>query len=1310
MKLRLSLRARLVILVIVAVVPLFALSLYKALRAADAALGLATSNLQFAGSLAASNQDRIAESARQLLTAIASEPSVQEGRQSNCQDFVERLRGRFPAYTNFGLIGADGTIRCHSAGSIGAPVLVGDRDYFREAVARREFVVGTYLVGRLSGQGVLTFALPLSEAGGASGGVVFAALKPEEFSRTVDPAQLPVGARLTILDRAGTVLAAYPRGAAEVGHKVADPALQQALVAGATGVREAPDANGSERIYAFAPSTGAGRGALFASVSMDREQIVGPGRALLALEMLALALGAVLGGWLAWIIGGRSIVEPARQLLDATGRLQQGELDVRVPIKRAWVDGEFGNIASGFNLMAESLQQRQNDLQTELVRSRQAYATLELVLNSMQEGLIAVDVNGRFLLFNDAAARIFPRDEAMARQPAQRAQKLGLFKPDTDMLMDPEDLPMQRALRGESGTQALALVRNALVPEGRLVSGSYHPMLGADGAILGGLVVFSDITEVQRLEAEQARHYVQLRESEERFRTLFMGAATGISMSTADGRYLKANPAYCAMVGYSEEELMEMDYRTITHPDDAPANQALNDRLLAGEIDNFVLEKRYRHRDGTIAWGRASISAVLRGPDRRPTSIVAVTEDITAQRESQEALLSSEQRYGALFDSAPVPMWVFDAETLRFLTVNDAAVRGYGFSREEFLAMTPFGIRSEAEQRRFRSDVAQGLRDGGGTWLHTRKDGSEFPVEAISRSIQYEGRPAHFVLALDITAQVKAERDNEEYLFTLQRAADAAQAIVQHQTLQGTLHEVAEQARAVIRAHQSIVTLAYNQDWAQSVSAVSLSDRYEKYRDYVGNPDGSGIYTLVCETNRPLRLTQAELLAHPRWRGFGAHAAQHPVMRGWLAVPLVGRGGKNIGVLQLSDKYEGEFTQQDEYVALEMAQLASIAIENTALFDQIQELNQGLEQKVAERTRALTRQEALFRALAEGAPQLVWTTDASGERLTFLNRAWYELVGGTPEDWLERSGIGAIHPDDREATSANWRRSRETLSVFTGVRRVRARDGSYHTMSYRASPVRDESGEVAFWVGIDADITEIKAIEEALRQSNHELEAFSYSVSHDLRSPLNTVDGFSRLLAKQLGERIDERSGHYLSRIQAGVAQMGQLIDGLLSLAQVSRTPLRHETVDLGAMAAEILGHLRQQDPGREAVIEVQPGLLVRGDPRLLRVVLDNMLGNAWKFSSLKPCTEITVGRRDGLEAAPVYFVRDNGTGFDMAYADKLFTAFQRLHAVAEFPGTGIGLATASRVIHRHGGRIWAESQPGQGTCFFFTLPPGAGA
>ena len=241
------------------------------------------------------------------------------------------------------------------------------------------------------------------------------------------------------------------------------------------------------------------------------------------------------------------------------------------------------------------------------------------------------------------------------------------------------------------------------------------------------------------------------------------------------------------------------------------------------------------------------------------------------------------------------------------------------------------------------------------------------------------------------------------------------------------------------------------------------------------------------------------------------------------------------------------------------------------------------------------------------------------------------------------------------------------------------------------------------------------SLEERVRQrtaqlefANQQLEAFSYSVSHDLRSPLSAIDGFSDLLVKASkrpgAPPLSERSQHYLARIRAGVGQMGELIDALLSLAQVSRSTLHWEQVAIGAQANALLASLQEREPERTCRLRVDTQLLAQGDARLLRQVLDNLLSNAWKFTRDQACTEITVGGEAGSGGEMIYFVRDNGAGFDMAYVEKLFGAFQRLHSQAEFAGTGIGLATVQRIIARHGGRVWAESAAGQGATFYFTL------
>lgn len=222
-----------------------------------------------------------------------------------------------------------------------------------------------------------------------------------------------------------------------------------------------------------------------------------------------------------------------------------------------------------------------------------------------------------------------------------------------------------------------------------------------------------------------------------------------------------------------------------------------------------------------------------------------------------------------------------------------------------------------------------------------------------------------------------------------------------------------------------------------------------------------------------------------------------------------------------------------------------------------------------------------------------------------------------------------------------------------------------------------------------------------------ELETFSYSVSHDLRAPLRAIDGFSRVILEDHGEQLDPVARGYLERVIAAVQRMGGLIDDLLSLSRVSRQELVMANVDLSALANEILTELQEQSPQRRVTFDITPALIAQGDNKLLRVALSNLLGNAWKYTGNTDNAHIEFHCIKQPDAAPLYCVRDNGAGFDMQYAGKLFQPFQRLHTPKEFPGSGIGLATVSRIMHRHGGKIWAESETGKGARFCFTLKTG---
>ncbi|UFS69763.1 ATP-binding protein [Geomonas sp. RF6] len=238
---------------------------------------------------------------------------------------------------------------------------------------------------------------------------------------------------------------------------------------------------------------------------------------------------------------------------------------------------------------------------------------------------------------------------------------------------------------------------------------------------------------------------------------------------------------------------------------------------------------------------------------------------------------------------------------------------------------------------------------------------------------------------------------------------------------------------------------------------------------------------------------------------------------------------------------------------------------------------------------------------------------------------------------------------------------------------------------------------------INEGLQSLKKAKEATDTANRELEAFSYSVSHDLRTPLQSIDGFSLALLEDYGDSLDDRGKDYLRRVRVATQKMAQLIDDLLKLSRLTRSELTATGVNLSALASRVVSELQSREPERVVEIRIQEEVEATGDPDLLKVLFDNLLGNAWKFTGKTRDAVVEFGSTE-IDGKVVYFVRDNGTGFDMAYADKLFSPFQRLHLEKDFPGTGIGLSIVQRIVHRHNGTIWAEAAVGKGAAFFFTL------
>ena len=356
----------------------------------------------------------------------------------------------------------------------------------------------------------------------------------------------------------------------------------------------------------------------------------------------------------------------------------------------------------------------------------------------------------------------------------------------------------------------------------------------------------------------------------------------------------------------------------------------------------------------------------------------------------------------------------------------------------------------------------------------------------------------------------------------------------------------------------------------------------------------------------------------------------------------------------------------------------------------------------------------LFRQVEEGEARMqavlastvdgIITIDDRGIMESF-NPASERIFGYAAGECIGRN-VKMLMPDpDRTAHDSyigNFLRTGEAKIIGIGREVVGLhKDGREFPMDLGVG--RFQLGQKTMFVGVVRDVTDRRRAQDEITAVNTELESFAYSVSHDLRSPLRAIDGFSQALEEDYAEVFDDEGRKHLDRIRAAAQRMGQLIDDLLNLSRVTRSQIVRQLVDLSAIADEVAQTLREADPERDAEFEIAPELRVWGDPRLLRIVLENLIGNAWKFTSGRPRTRIEFGVtfRDNVRT---FFVRDNGAGFDMEYAEKLFRPFQRLHSAGEFEGTGIGLATVARIVRRHGGIFFGEGVVNEGAALYFTI------
>lgn len=762
---------------------------------------------------------------------------------------------------------------------------------------------------------------------------------------------------------------------------------------------------------------------------------------------------------------------------------------------------------------------------------------------------------------------------------------------------------------------------------------------------IGGIVIFAeDITESKK--AEQALH-----ESEARFVATFEQAAVGIAIVSPEGHWLRVNQKLCDIVGYDEQELLACTFQDITHPDDLEADLGYVQQMLAHALDTYSMEKRYIRKDGSQVWINLTVALVWQ-PDNTPDYFISIIEDISARKAAEQAHTESEARFRQLFEQNPAPILVYERDSLRLLEVNEAFVRHYGYSHEEALALLLTDLYPEEEQQPIH-DLASSLEGLAyvGEWHHIRKDGSRITIEARSHDFEFEGRSARIAVIADITERKLAE-----------------QAIQASEARYRSLVEMAPFPAVITRMRDGI--LVYGNRRAEIQYGITREQG-------IGQP----AERFYQDTSQRARFLQ--------------HLKQDGKVND-LEVRMLTAAG-------------------EPFWALVSASIVEFGNE-AAIFTAINDITTRKQTEAA-----LQEQEAFFRLIAENMGDMVAVLDLEGRRV--YNSPSYRDLFGDPNAMKGTDSFAEVHPDDRDKVRAVFM---ETVRSGRGHRidfRFVQPDGHIRHIESQGGVIRDAEGHIERVVVVSRDVTDRRQMEDEIRElnteleqrvrerttelaaANKELETFTYSVSHDLKAPLRGIDGYSKLMLEDYRDKLDPPGIQLLDNVRHGVAQMNQLIEDLLNYSRMERRSLNRQAVDLSVLVERVLDPLQADIQAQGMIVETDlDGLTAHADPQGLSIVVRNLIDNALKFSRDSQPPRLTISGKAGDKSITLTF-RDNGIGFDMQFQHRIFEIFQRLQRAENYPGTGVGLAIVHKAMQRMGGRVWAESAPGQGAAFHLELP-----
>lgn len=897
------------------------------------------------------------------------------------------------------------------------------------------------------------------------------------------------------------------------------------------------------------------------------------------------------------------------------------------------------------------------------ILSRETLGRLRLVSGSIAMGMAIVSMHYLGMASMQMAARIQydPSWFALSVIIAIGASAVGLWLAYRPGVLPFKSPTMQTAFSAVvlglaiSGMHYTGMRAASFYPVGHTMLGMamVPPMVGhytLSDLLVGAAAVFGLMLLLLSAQAAAERQAAleRLYEGEARYRSIAANSTIGVLVGCLDGRILEANDAFLQMVGYSRAELDggKLWIHQITPSEfsdiDRQKMQELRERGATGDY-----EKQFLYRDGrrVDVW----IGGVIR-MEGSPDTYVAFVLDITEKKKALQALEESEARFRQMAESnlIGIAFWniygkIYDA--------NEAFLSLLGYSRQD---MTEGKINWKdiipAREQLLHAERVQQAIAGEAVSPYEMQfiHAGGYKIDVLVGYAMLEGEPDKgYAFVLDISERKRAEAAVEESARRFRFMAESMPQKVWTARPDGSIDYL-------------------NEHWVE-YTGLSLKQLENAGWMSLIHPDDM-IPTLALWGDAKTQGTNFQI-EHRLGRKDGAYR--------WhltRALPMRDPGGKIV-------MWVGTNTDIDDLKRAEQA---------------------------------LKEREERFRVMADTAPIIIWVGDEQGG-LLYGNKRWLEFTGLTPEETIGLGWLDKVHPDDQEEVQVAYLEALRQRKQYEGEWRLfRTSDQAYRWVICTGVPLLTTDGDFTGYVGTIVDVTERKRINEELENRvlertaqlqavNKELESFSYSVSHDLRAPLRTIDGFSQAIMEDYSDKLDDDGKRYLQRVREGSQQMAQLIDDMLTLSRLTRGEIRKETVDLSLIARNIAADLQAHEPGRNVDFIIRDGLEVQADKHLMQAVLQNLLGNAWKFTSHHPSALIEFGMKETPEG-PVYFVKDDGAGFDMAYVDKLFGAFQRLHDAHEFPGTGIGLATVQRVINRHGGKIWAEGTVEKGAAFYFTL------